>query len=91
MRLNEGIRATPIRRIEVVIDVDDPLTPILSIGEYRRLFKNEPKPPRYRIAIIEVLTCPEDGHVVLVSECGECPRFIKRYENMIFCSIKPIK
>ena len=91
MKEVQGIRATPIRKIKVVVDVEDSLTPILTVDDFKRLFKKEPKTPRYRIAVIECLTCPEDNHVVTPSECGKCPRFVKRFEDNIFCSAKPLK
>jgi len=87
----EPLRATPIRRISVVVDLEDPLAPALTIDEFEKLFNREPEPPRYRIASIEVLTCPEDNHVVLVTECAKCPRFIKRVEDVIYCAAKRVR
>jgi len=81
----EAPRMTPIRRIEVVVDVEDPMTPALPLRDFIRAFGKEPEPPRYRILTIEVLVCPEDGNVVLVSECAECPRFLRRSEDHIIC------
>ncbi len=81
----ETPRMTPIRRISVVVDVEDPMTPAMTLEEFTRLFGEEPKPPRYRILTIEVLVCPEDDSVVLVSECAECPRFIRRSGDFIIC------
>ena len=81
----EAPRMTPIRHISMVLDVEDPMTPALTLKEFTRLFGEEPKPPRYRIISIELLCCPEDGAVVLVSECAECPRFIRRSGDFIIC------
>jgi len=81
----EATRMTPIRRISVVLDVEDPMTPALTLREFTRLFGKEPEPPRYRVLTIEVLRCPEDDDVVLVSECAECPRFIRRSGDFIIC------
>jgi len=81
----EAPRMTPIRRIEVVVDVEDPMTPALPLRDFVRVMGKEPEPPRYRILSIEVLVCPEDGNVVLVSECAECPRFLRRSEDHIIC------
>jgi len=75
----------PIRKIEVVVDVEDPMTPALPLEEFRRLMGKEPEPPRYRLVAIEVLACPEDNNVVLVAECAECPRFIRRSGDYIVC------
>ena len=83
--LPEAPRMTPIRRIRVVVDVEDPMTPALTLKEFTRVFGEEPKPPRYRVLTIEVLRCPEDDDVVLVSECAECPRFLRRSGDYIVC------
>ncbi len=91
MRSTSELRVTPIRKIRVVIDVEDILAPTLTVDEFERIFKREPKPPRYRIALIEVLTCPEDGNVVLVSECSKCSRFVKRANDAIYCATRPVK
>ncbi len=91
MRRLEELRTTPIRKIKVVIDTEDILAPAFTIDDFERIFKKEPKPPRYRITVIEVLTCPEDGNVVLVAECSKCPRFVKRDGDKIYCSARPVK
>ncbi len=87
MKLDKAVRIryTPIRTIQLVIDLEDPLAPVLTLKEFERIFNQKPTMPRYRIVSIEVLTCPEDGFVILPSECSECPRFIKRIRNMICC------
>ncbi|MEM3793429.1 MAG: hypothetical protein QXS76_00825, partial [Candidatus Bathyarchaeia archaeon] len=46
----------PIRRIRMVIDLEDPLKPELPLEEFLRLHGEDPYPPRYRIATIEVVT-----------------------------------
>ncbi|OYT53122.1 hypothetical protein B6U66_00030 [Candidatus Bathyarchaeota archaeon ex4484_135] len=78
-------RMTPIRRIQVVVDVEDPMVPALPLPDFIKAFGKEPEPPRYRVLTIEVLVCPEDGNVVLASECAECPRFLRRSGDYIIC------
>jgi len=78
-------RMTPIRRIQMVVDVEDPMVPALPLSEFVKAFGKEPEPPRYRVLTIEVLVCPEDGNVVLASECAECPRFLRRSGDYIIC------
>ncbi|HDI01475.1 MAG TPA: hypothetical protein ENF78_03515 [Candidatus Bathyarchaeota archaeon] len=81
----ETPRMVPIRKIVVVVDVEDPMTPALPLEEFKRVFRREPEAPRYRLVAIEALACPEDGNVVLVAECAECPRFIRRSGDYIIC------
>jgi len=78
-------RVTPIRKIRIVVDLEDPMTPALTIKEFLKVFGKEPRPPRYRVLTVEVLRCPEDDEVVLVSECAECPRFLRRSGDHIVC------
>jgi len=82
----EAPRMVPIRRLEVVVDVKDPMTPALLLKEFVRVFGKEPEPPRHRVLSIEVLVCPEDGNVVLASECADCPRFLRRSGDHIICA-----
>ncbi|MCS7364568.1 MAG: hypothetical protein NDF54_03930 [archaeon GB-1867-035] len=88
---SEAIRYTSIRKIQLVIDVEDYLAPILTLKDFEKIYKTKPKPPRYRIASIEVLVCPEDGNVILPTECSKCPRFIRRVKDMILCIEKTIE
>jgi len=81
----EAPRMTPIRKLKVVVDVEDPMTPALTLDEFVKVFGSEPEPPRYRVLTIEALRCPEDDDVVLVSECAECPRFLRRSGDYIVC------
>ena len=74
-----------IRKIKMVIDVEDPLKPELPLEEFKKIHRLNPNHPKYRIVTIEVLTCTEDLQPVLVSECGCCPKFFKRFDNIIFC------
>jgi len=90
MWLLEGVRCTPIRKIKVVVDITDPLTPVLTLEAFMKTFGGKPDPQRYRIVEIEVLSCPEDQSVVLPSECAECPRFIKRVRDSIYCANRPV-
>lgn len=79
----------PIRRIRMVIDVEDPLKPELPIEEFLKLYGEDPSPTKYRITTIEIVTCSEDLQPVLVSECGTCPKFVRRLGDKIYCK-KPI-
>lgn len=89
--LNRAIRHTTIRKIQLVIDIEDPLTPILTTKDFKKIYEANPTPPKYRVASIEVLACPEDGNVILPTECSKCPRFIRRERDMILCIEKPIE
>jgi len=85
MHSNE-VRYVPIRKIKVVIDTEDYYAPLMTIEDFKELFKKEPEPPRYRVAVIEVVACPEDLNVILVTECSKCPRFIRRSGDNILCT-----
>ena len=74
----------PIRTIQVVIDLEDPLAPELTVEDFVETYGAEPTLPRYRIIGVEVLTCPEDLQPILTSECGHCPRFIRRLDNVAY-------
>ncbi len=75
----------PIRRIKIVMDVEDPLKPELPLEEFIRIHAKDPSPQRNRIATIEVVTCSEDIQPVLVTECGTCSKFIRRFGDIIYC------
>ena len=75
---------TPIRRITVVIDTQDPLAPELTIEDYRRLFGRNPEEGRYRLINIEVITSPDDQQPMLVSECGRYARFMRREGDNVY-------
>ena len=74
----------PIRTIQVVIDLEDPLAPELTIEDFSKAYGMIPAPPRYRTLNVEVLTCPEDEQPILASECGHCPRFVRRLDNIAY-------
>jgi len=74
-----------IRKIKIVVDVEDIFAPELTVEDFKALYAVNPEPPRYRIINIEVVTCPEDNQPTLVTECGKCPKFIRRYGNTIAC------
>ncbi len=78
-------RRVPIRTIEVVIDLEDAFNPEISLEDFIREKKVKPEPPRYRVITLEVAGCTEDHQPVLVTECGRCRRFIRRYEGEIYC------
>jgi hypothetical protein len=77
------IRA-PIRRITVVIDNQDPLTPEITVEDFRRTFGRDPDQPRYRLINLEVITSPDDNQPMLVSECGRYVRFLRREEDNVY-------
>ena len=74
-----------IRKIVFVVDSDDQFSPVFTIDDFVRQFGSEPDPPRYRTFELEVLACAHDGEPVLVSECGSCPKFIRRMGDRILC------
>jgi len=82
--LAESVVRVPIRRIPVVIDIRDPLTPELTLDDFRSVFGREPDQDRYRIVYIEVITSPDDHQPMLVSECGRYSRFIRREADSIY-------
>ncbi len=74
-----------IRPFEVVIDLEDIFAPQCTVEQFVKLHGCSPKPPRYRVVSIETVSCTEDGQPVLVTECGRCRRFIRRYQGNICC------
>ncbi|MFH0848119.1 MAG: hypothetical protein V1857_01285 [archaeon] len=75
-----------MRSFKIVIDLEDPFAPELTIENFVRRYGREPETPRYRVVAVELVTCPEDSHPVLVTECGQCPRFVRRFKDHIECS-----
>lgn len=80
----EVLIKVPIRRIPIVIDTKDPLTPELALDDFRRFFGKEPDQERYRIVNIEVITSPDDQQPMLVSECGRYSRFLRRETDSVY-------
>ena len=74
----------PIRRIPVVIDTQDTLTPEMSLGDFRRMFGRDPDQSRYRLVNLEVITSPDDQQPMLVSECGKYGRFVRREGDNVY-------
>jgi len=74
----------PIRSIQMVVDLEDPLAPELTLEDFVEAHGTGPTAPRHRILNVEVLTCPEDQQPILASECGHCPRFVRRFDNMAY-------
>lgn len=74
----------PIRSIQVVVDLEDPLAPELTVEDFVKTYGVSPASPRYRILNVEVLTCPEDQQPILASECGRCTRFLRRMDNVAY-------
>lgn len=80
----EIVIKVPIRRIPVVIDIQDPLSPELTLDDFRSVFGKEPDQHRYRVVHIEVITSPDDQQPMLVSECGRYSRFLRREADSIY-------
>lgn len=85
----ERIVQIPIRKIALVINSKDPLSPELALDDFRSLFGKDPDPEEYRIINIEVITSPDDQQPMLVTECGRYSRFIRREKDSIYFR-KPI-
>jgi hypothetical protein len=64
--------------------LEDPLAPELTVEDFVKTYGTEPTFPRHRILNLEVLTCPEDQQPILASECGHCPRFVRRLDNIAY-------
>jgi len=80
----ETIIRIPIRKIPLVINSKDPLSPELALDDFRRLFGKDPDPEEYRIVNIEVITSPDDQQPMLVTECGRYSRFVRRERDIIY-------
>ncbi len=80
----EVVVKVPIRRIHVVVDMQDALTPELTLEDFRETFHSEPGPDRYRILNIEVITSPDDHQPMLVSECARYARFLRRHGDNVY-------
>jgi hypothetical protein len=80
----ETIVRMPIRKIPLVINSKDPLSPELALDDFRRLFGKDPDPEEYRIVNIEVITSPDDQQPMLVTECGRYSRFVRRESDSIY-------
>ncbi len=79
-----GFIRVPIRKVDVVVDLEDPLAPELTTKDFARTHGVTPTSPRYRVISIEILTCPEDQQPILASECGHCTRFVRRMDNVAY-------
>ena len=80
----EIVLRVPIRRIPIVIDTQDALTPEMALDDFRKMFGTEPDQMRYRIVNIEVITSPDDHQPMLVSECGRYGRFLRREADSVY-------
>jgi hypothetical protein len=74
-----------IRSFKIVVDLEDLFAPESTIEQFIKLHGFNPKPPRYRVLSIDTVACSEDGQPVLVTECGKCGRFVRRYQGSICC------
>jgi hypothetical protein len=81
----ESLIHVPIRAIKVVVDVEDIFSPELTLEDFVKLHGRIPEPPKYRVLNIELVTCSEDNQPVLVTECGRCPKFVRRFNGHISC------
>ena len=80
----EVVVRVPIRRIPIVIDMQDTLAPEMALEDFRKLFGADPDPCRYRIVSIEIITSPDDQQPMLVSECGRYARFLRREADNVY-------
>ncbi len=80
----ETIVKVPIRRISVVVDLQNPLTPEFALEDFRKLFGQEPDQARFKLLNIELITSPDDQQPMLVSECGRYSRFVRREGNDVY-------
>jgi hypothetical protein len=80
----EAVVRIPIRTISVVINMEDLLSPELTLDDFRELFGRDPESARYRIVNIEVITSPDDQQPMLVTECGRYTRFVRREGDSIY-------
>ena len=80
----EVVVKVPIRKIPVVIDMKDPLSPELALDDFRKLFGRDPEQNRFRVLNIEVITSPDDFQPMLVSECGRYARFLRRESDHVY-------
>lgn len=80
----EVVVKVAIRRIPVVIDMEDPLAPEIALSDFRKLFGMDPEPDRFRVLNIEVITSPDDQQPMLVSECGRYARFLRREDGYVY-------
>ena len=80
----EVVVKVPIRRIPVVIDMKDPMSPELALDDFRKLFGRDPEQNRFRVLNIEVITSPDDLQPMLVSECGRYARFLRRESDHVY-------
>jgi hypothetical protein len=74
-----------IRSFKIVVDLEDLFAPESTVEQFVKLHGFSPKPPRYRVLSVETVACSEDGQPVLVTECGKCTRFVRRYQGSICC------
>jgi len=79
-----GFVRVPIRSIQVVVDLEDPLAPEMTLEDFVRTYDAHPSSPRYRVLNMEILTCPEDQLPILASECGHCTRFVRRMDDVAY-------
>lgn len=80
----EFLVKVPIRRIPVVIDLEDPLALETTLESFIETNRKEPDPRRYRIFNIEIITSPDDQQPMLVSECGRYSRFVRRERDVVY-------
>jgi hypothetical protein len=80
----EATVKVPIRRVSIVIDVEDPLTPVMTLEEFKRISKKESDSRRYRVVAVEMFTCPDDQQPMLVTECKGYRRFIRRNAEFVY-------
>jgi len=80
----EAVVRIPIRVISVVINTEDPLSPELTLDDFRKIFGRDPEAGKYRIINIELITSPDDHQPMLATECGRYTRFLRREGDSIY-------
>jgi hypothetical protein len=65
--------------------MDDPLSPPSLLQGIKNHDKDVSVDERHRLLAIEILVCPQDRQPVLAAECGSCPKFVRRFGDVIYC------
>ena len=78
-------REISVRPMKIVLDLEDIFKPPTLLEDYINMFGSDPTSPKFRVVEIEVLTCPEDEQPITISECGKCPKFVRKFNESILC------
>lgn len=66
----------------MIVDLEDPFRPPIIEQELQK--STDENGGKYRAITLEAVTCPEDHQPTLICECGECPKFVRRYGDRVF-------